>query len=105
MCLRDLDIRCVMAVPEEVDVEDELMYSRDPTWEVDLGTTVTEAIGRNCQAFVVTKALGRVSRSSMHCYPHLGDIGFRRQLLLFFLQKGCQPPPMMLYIAEGLPKH
>ena len=70
-----------------------------------LGTTVTGAIERNEQAFVVAKALGQVSRSSMHGCPHLGDIGFRRQLLLFFQQKGSQPPPMMLYIAEGLPKH
>ena len=41
----------------------------------------------------------------MLCYPHFGDIEFRRQLLLFFLQEGCQPPRMMLYVAKGLPKH
>ena len=105
MCLRDLDIRCVRAVAEDSDAEDELMYSRDPDKKVDLGTTVTEAVGRNRQAFAVAKALGRVSRNSMIWYPNLGDIAFRHRLLLFFLQKGCQPPPMMLYIAEGLPKH
>ena len=78
----------------------------DDPLRVRLGTTVTGAIERNEQAFVVAKALGQVSRSSMHGCPHLGDIGFRRQLLLFFLQKGCQAlPRQMLYIAEGLPKH
>ena len=98
MCLRQIHVHCLIAVPGEVGPVD------DP-FRVRLGATVTGAIERNEQAFVVAKALGRVSRSSMHCYPHLGDIGFRRQLLLFFLQKGCQAPPMMLYIAEGLPKH
>ena len=92
MCLRKLDIG-------------PLDHFWPKHWKVDLGATVTEAIQRNRQAFAVAEALGRVSRSSMHCYPHLGDIGFRRQLLLFFLQEGCQPPRMMLYVAKGLPKH
>ena len=74
-------------------------------WQVDLGRTVNEAIKRNCQAFAVAEALGRVSRSSMLCYPNFGDIGFRRQLLLFFLQEGCQPPRMMLSVAKALPKY
>ena len=85
-------------------IEDELAWSGE-TWQVDLGATVTEAIERNCQAFAVAEALGRVSRSSMHCNSHLGDFAFRRQLLLFFLQEGCQPPRMMLYVAKGLPQY
>ena len=119
MCLRKLDVGPFdifsLASPRllhdeggdrlpEGFIEDELAWSGE-TWQVDLGATVTEAIERNCQAFAVAEALGRVSRSSMHCYPHLGDIGFRRQLLLFFLQEGCQPPRMMLYVAKGLPQY
>ena len=95
MCLRQLHVHCL--TPDDP--------FRDDPFRVRLGATVTGAMERNEQAFVVAKALGQVSRSSMHGCPHLGDIGFRRQLLLFFLQKGCQAPPMMLYIAEGLPKH
>ena len=75
-----------------------------PCWQVDLGDTVSKAIKRNCQAFAVAEALGRVSKSSMLCYPHFGDIEFRRQLLLFFLEEGCQPPRMMLAVAKGLRK-
>ena len=111
MCLRKLDIGPFDHLYDEGGdrlpegfIQDELVWSREHG-QVDLGATVTEAIQRNRQAFAVAEALGRVSRSSMHCYPHLGDIGFRRQLLLFFLQEGCQPPRMMLYVAKGLPKH
>ena len=89
MCLRDLDVR----------------LTRSGYWEVDLGPTVKKAIERNRGAWIVAKHLGQLNRSSMHGGLHFGDMGFRRQLLLFFLQKGCQAPPMMLYIAEGLPKH
>ena len=85
-------------------IEDELAWSGE-FWQVDLGATVTEAIERNCQAFAVAEALGRVSRSSMHCNSHLGGFAFRRQLLLFFLPEGCQPPRMMLYVAKGLPQY
>ena len=88
MCLRDLDVR----------------LTRSGYWEVDLGPTVKKAIERNRGAWIVAKHLGQLNRSSMHGGLHFGDMGFRRQLLLFFLQKGCQAPPMMLYIAEGLPK-
>ena len=104
MCLRDVDITCVMPVPLGGDAEDELVCS-GADWQVDLGATVMEALERNRQAFVVAEALGQVSRSGTHCYPHFGDVAFRRQLLLFFLQKGSKPPSMMLYIADGLPKH
>ena len=88
-------------------IEYELRSSDDwhERWQVDLGRTVNEAIQRNCQAFAVAGALGRISRSSMLCYPNFGDIEFRRQLLLFFLQEGCQPPRMMLSIAKALPKY
>ena len=104
MCLRDVDITCLMPVPLGDDAEDELFYF-GADWQEDLGATVMEALERNRQAFVVAEALGQVSRRSTHCYPHFGDVAFRRQLLIFFLQKGSQPPSMMLYIADGLPKH
>ena len=104
MCLRDVDITCLMPVPLGDDAEDELFYF-GADWQEDLGATVMEALERNRQAFVVAEALGQVSRRSTHCYPHFGDVAFRRQLLLFFLQKGSKPPSMMLYIADGLPKH
>ena len=105
MCLRKLHIGPFDSVSRErarliSDEEGGL-----PCWQVDLGDTVSEAIKRNCQAFAVAEALGRVSRSSMLCYPHFGDIEFRRQLLLFFLEEGCQPPRMMLSVAKGLPKY
>ena len=99
MCLQSLLISQV--VPLENDAG-EVIWSR-PKW-VDLGKDVAAAIERNCQAFAVAEALGRVSRSSMLCYPHFGDIEFRRQLLLFFLEEGCQPPRMMLSVAKGLRK-
>ena len=88
-------------------IEDELRSGEHwhESWQVDLGDTVNEAIKRNCQAFAVAEALGRVSRSSMLCFPHFGDIQFRLQLLLFFLEEGCQPPRMMLSVAKGLPKY
>ena len=104
MCLRDVDITCLMPVPLGDDAEDELFYS-GADWQEDLGATVMEALERNRQAFVVAEALGQVSRSGTHCFPHFGDVAFRRKLLLFFLQKGSEPPSMMLYIADGLPKH
>ena len=119
MCLRKLDVGPFdifsLASPRllhdeggdrlpEGFIEDELAWSGE-FWQVDLGATVTEAIERNCQAFAVAEALGRVSRSSMHCNSHLGDFAFRRQLLLFFLPEGCQPPRMMLHVAKGLPQY
>ena len=99
MCLQSLQIS--YSVRQEDDAG-ELIWS---PWErVDLGKTVAKAIERNRQAFAVAETLGRVSRSSMLCYPHFGDIEFRRQLLLFFLEEGCQPPRMMLSVVKGLPK-
>ena len=103
MCLRDVDITCLMPVPLGDDAEDELFYS-GADWQEDLGATVMEALERNRQAFVVATRLGQVSRSSMHGSPHLGYVGFRRQLLHYFLEEGCQPPRQMLHIATGLPK-
>ena len=81
----------------------------DDPLRVRLGTTVTGAIERNEQAFVVAKALGQVSRNSMHGCPHLGDIGFRCQLLLFlflgvqtvkFHDFQCRPSNSMLWSAD-----
>ena len=92
MCLRKLDIG-------------PLDHFWPKHWKVDLGATVTEAIQRNRQAFAVAEELGRVSRSCTLCYPDFGDIEFRRELLLFFLEEGCQPPRMMLSVAKGLPKY
>ena len=104
MCLRKIHI----APFDNVSLQ-RARFLRDeeggpPCWQVDLGDTVSEAIKRNCQAFAVAEALGRVSKSTMLCYPHFGDIEFRRQLLLFFLVEGCQPPRMMLSVAKGLRK-
>ena len=104
MCLRKIHI----APFDNVSLQ-RARFLRDeeggpPCWQVDLGDTVSKAIKRNCQAFAVAEALGRVSKSSMLCYPHFGDIEFRRQLLLFFLEEGCQPPRMMLAVAKGLRK-
>ena len=94
MCLEDLHIY-------NVDAESEL---RNPDWSVPLGDTVGEALDRNEQAWTVAKHLGQLNRSSMDGCQHLGDIGFRRQILVFFLHKDCQAPPrQMLYIAGGLP--
>ena len=103
MCLVQIDIRCVMSVP--IPNQRGTRRTSGPFWQVDLGATVKEALERNRQAWIVAEALGQVSRRSTHCYPHFGDVAFRRQLLLLFLQKGSQPPSMMLYIADGLPKH
>ena len=113
MCLRDLHIQNVKPVPVPIDAEGEL---RDPFWElevdekgnlywsVQLDETVTEAIDRNERAWIVAKHLGQLNRSSMDGCQHLGDIEFRRQILVFFLQKDCQAPPrQMLHIAGGLP--
>ncbi|MDP7403757.1 MAG: hypothetical protein QF916_10295, partial [Gammaproteobacteria bacterium] len=76
----------------------------EPCSRVYLGGTVAEAIERNKRAWIVAKHLGQLNRSSMHGCQNLGDIVFRRQILLFFLQKGCQAPPrQMLHIAQGLP--
>ena len=61
-------------------------------------------VDRNEQAWTVAKHLGQLNRASMDNCQHLGDVGFRRDLLLFFLEKGCQPPPQMLHILKGLPK-
>ena len=113
MCLRELHIQNVKPVPVPIDAEGEL---RDPFWElevdekgnlywsVQLDETVTEAIDRNERAWIVAKHLGQLNRSSMDGCQHLGDIEFRRQILVFFLQEGCQAPPrQMLHIAGGLP--
>ena len=113
MCLRDLHIQSVKLVLVPIDAEGEL---RDPFWElevdekgnlywsVQLDETVTEAIDRNERAWIVAKHLGQLNRSSMDGCQHLGDIEFRRQILVFFLQKDCQAPPrQMLHIAGGLP--
>ena len=108
MCLRELEIGPLDALPlpARFEVEGALAYSGAmPIWQVDLGETVTEAIERICRAWIVAKRLGQVSRSSMHGCRHLGDVGFRRDLLLFFLEEGCQPPPQLLHILKGLPKH
>ena len=104
MCLRKIHI----APFDHVSLQ-RARFLRDeeggpPCWQVDLGDTVSKAIKRNCQAFAVAEALGRVSKSTMLCYPHFGDIAFRRQLLLFFLEEGCQPPWMMVSVAKGLRK-
>ena len=98
---RRLTVGCT-AGPEVANRHEE---GGPPCWQVDLGDAVSKAIKRNCQAFAVAEALGRVSKSSMLCYPHFSDIEFRRQLLLFFLEEGCQPPRMMLSVAKGLPKY
>jgi hypothetical protein len=99
VCLQELSISLI--VFEEEDTSEDT----DPAWEVDLGAPTTAAISRNCEAFALAQALGQVSRISTHCYPHIEDIGFRHQLLSFFLPQGCNPPPIMLYIAKGLPNH
>ena len=107
MCLRELEIGPLDALPVHMrfEVEGDLAYSGAmPIWQVDLGALVMAAIERNRQAFVVATRLGQVSRSSMHGSPHLGYVGFRRQLLHYFLEEGCQPPRQMLHIATGLPK-
>ena len=95
---------CVVFCATEAVVQTVMLLSLPLRCQVDLGDTVSKAIKRNCQAFAVAEALGRVSKSSMLCYPHFGDIEFRRQLLLFFLEEGCQPPRMMLSVAKGLRK-
>ena len=89
MCLRNLDVRLTDA------------------WngrQVDLGPIVKKAIERNREAWIVAKYLGQLNRRGMHGCQNLGDILFRRQILLFFLQKECQVlPRQMLHIAGGLP--
>ena len=89
MCLRNLDVRLTDA------------------WngrQVDLGPIVKKAIERNREAWIVAKYLGQLNRRGMHGCQNLGDILFRRRILLFFLQKECQVlPRQMLHIAMGLP--
>ena len=114
MCLQDLHIYNVEPVPGLAhDAESELLdpflglefdEEGNPVWPVPLGDTVGEAVDRNEQAWTVAKHLGQLNRSSMDGCQHLGDIGFRRQILVFFLHKDCQAPPrQMLHIAGGLP--
>ena len=112
MSLRELDIGPPDAFPKlmRFEVEEELTYSGamprrawSSQWRINLGGTVERAIERNRQAWIIAKQLGQVSRSSKHGCQHLGDVGFRRDLLLFFLEEGCQPPPQMLHILKGLP--
>ena len=114
MCLQDLHIYNVEPVPGLAhDAESELLdpflglefdEEGNPVWPVPLGDTVGEAVDRNEQAWTVAKHLGQLNRASMDNCQHLGDVGFRHDLLLFFLEKGCQPPPQMLHILKGLPK-
>ena len=107
MSLRELDIGPPDAFPKlmRFEVEEELTYSGAmPIWRINLGRTVEEAIERKRRAWIIAKQLGQVSRSSMHSCQHLGDLVFRRDLLLFFLEEGCQPPRMMLSVVKGLPK-
>ena len=114
MCLQDLHIYNVEPVPGLAhDAESELLDPflgmefdevGNPVWPVPLGDTVGEAVDRNEQAWTVAKHLGQLNRTSMDGCQHLGDIGFRRQILVFFLHKDCQAPPrQMLHIAGGLP--
>ena len=112
MSSRELDIGPPDAFPKlmRFEVEEELTYSGamprrawSSQWRINLGGTVERAIERNRQAWIIAKQLGQVSRSSMHGCRHLGDVGFRRDLLLFFLEEGCQPPPQLLHILKGLP--
>ena len=100
MCLVQIDIRFMM-----LDHRGTGRMS-DPGWTcpMDLGQTVTDALERNKRAWIVAKHLGQLNRSSMHGCQNLGDVVFRGQILLFFLQEGCQAPPrQMLHIAQGLP--
>ena len=112
MSLRELDIGPPDAFPKlmRFEVEEELTYSGamprrawSSQWRINLDGTVERAIERNRQAWIIAKQLGQASRSSMHGCRHLGDVGFRRDLLLFFLEEGCQPPPQLLHILKGLP--
>jgi len=112
MSLRELDIGPPDAFPKlmRFEVEEKLTYSGamprrswSSQWRINLDETVERAIERNRQAWSIAKQLGQVSRSSMHGCRHLGDVGFRRDLLLFFLEEGCQPPPQLLHILKGLP--
>ena len=76
MCLVQIDIRFMI----------------DPGWTcpMDLGQTVTDALERNKRAWIVAKHLGQLNRSSMHGCQNLGDVVFRGQILLFFLQEGSE---------------
>ena len=121
MCLVQIDIRSMWPVPVELVAEDPFwledrianwpvrggtrrMSDLGWPWPVDLGPTVTEALERNKRAWIVAKHLGQLNRSGMHGCQNLEDILFRRQILLFFLQKECQVlPRQMLHIAGGLP--
>ena len=115
MSLRELDIGPPDAFPKlmRFEVEEELTADEpgadmprrawSSQWRINLDGTVERAIERNRQAWIIAKQLGQVSRSSMHGCRHLGDVGFRRDLLLFFLEEGCQPPPQLLHILKGLP--
>ena len=102
MCLRELDIGPLDALPVHMRFEDEGELAGSGA--VPLGDTVGQAVDRNEQAWTVAKHLGQLNRASMDNCQHLGDVGFRHDLLLFFLEKGCQPPPQMLHILKGLPK-
>ena len=113
MCLQDLHIYnvepCFLAHDAESELLDPFLGMEfdevgNPVWPVPLGDTVGEALDRNEQAWTVAKHLGQLNRASMDNCQHLGDVGFRHDLLLFFLEKGCQPPPQMLHILKGLPK-
>ena len=101
MCLRELDIGPLDALPVHMRFEDE--GELPGSGAVPLGDTVGKAVDRNEQAWTVAKHLGQLKRASMDNCQHLGDVGFRHDLLLFFLEKGCQPPPQMLHILKGLP--
>ena len=66
---------------------------------------ISAAISRNREAFTVARVLGQVSRSNVCSHPNFEDIALHRQLLIFFLPKNYEPPPMMLHMAKGLPNH
>ena len=104
MCLRNLDVRLAGEWNGQWRVERSLAIEGTDGRRVDLGPIVKKAIERNREAWIVAKHLGQLNRSGMHGCQNLGDILFRRQILLFFLQKECQVlPRQMLHIAGGLP--
>ena len=104
MCLRNLDVRLAGAWNGHWQVERSLAIGGTDGRRVDLGPIVKKAIERNREAWIVAKHLGQLNRRGMHGCQNLGDILFRRRILLFFLQKECQVlPRQMLHIAMGLP--
>ena len=72
---------------------------------LDLGDPIIAALERNCEAFIVGQVLGQVARQSNSARTPLQYVGYRVRLLAFFLPEGRHPPPMMRYLAKGLPNH